>query len=118
MEHGQRMRQFWFSLFIWCDVCILSGTRGEITDSVDLSNLNSYEMLANDASDDRGARTQTPPPKDLECYHCSTVNESDDCYNATRTTSNYGANISLGAVLPHTTCTDAAPYCQVWKLRR
>ena len=113
MEHCQRMRQFGFTLLIWCDICIWSGTKGEITDSVDLTDLNSYEMLANDAVDDRGGRTQSPPPKDLECYHCSTVSESDDCYNATALTANYGANASLAAVLPHRTCTDEAPYCQV-----
>ena len=113
-KRKKRMRHFWPALFILCDVCILSGTKGEITDSVDLSNLNSYEMMAND---NRGrAQAPPPPPKDLECFHCSTVNESDDCYNATVAGENYGTNVSLGAVLPHTTCTDDAPYCQASKM--
>ena len=105
---------FWSAFLLSCELCILDGSRGEITDSLDLSNLNSY---AADGGGRRPQQQQPPPPKDLDCFHCSTVNESDSyCYNGTGFAAGPGGpNTSFADdVLPPTRrCPVEKPFCQV-----
>ena len=109
---------YWSAFLLSCELCILGGTRGEITDNLDLSNLNSY--AADGGGGDRRSQQQQqqpPPPRDLDCFHCSTVNESDSyCYNGTGFAAGPGGPNSSFAddVMPPTQrCTDEAPFCQV-----